>query len=316
LAYIANGNEVAPDTVEPQVVLVKPKSEHELLFRYACLHWSIPVSPGYGRRLRFLVLDKSNGKLIGLFGLGDPVYALKARDDWIGWDVEAKKSHLYHVMDAYVLGAVPPYSHLLCGKLVAMLALCNEVRRAFRKKYGGQVSLISKQVHPPYLACLTTMSALGRSSVYNRIRLNGFDYWKSVGFTGGWGDFHFSNGIYQDIRAYAEKRCDASAKHDAWGEGFRNKREVVRKCLARIGLSTNLQCHGIRREIFVAPLGSEAVRFLKGEVRRPAYFNWPAASLAEAFRERWLLPRAERKPEFRKFHREEYLLWPGNEEEE
>ena len=313
LEFIANGNEVEPDAVDPKVVLVRPKTEHELLFRYACLHWSIPVSAGYGRRLRFLVLDKSNGKLIGLFGLGDPVYAMKARDDWIGWGREAKKERLYHVMDAYVLGAVPPYSSLLCGKLVAMLALSNEVRRAFRRKYRGHVSLISQQVRPPHLALLTTTSALGRSSIYNRLRIDGFDYWQSVGFTSGWGDFHFSNGVYHDIRAYAEGHCDATAKHGAWGEGFRNKREVVRKCLAEIGLSTNLQCHGIRREIFVAPLGGEALRFLRGEVNRPGRYDWPAAELAEAFKKRWLLPRADRKPEYREFRREEYRLWPDQE---
>jgi len=54
--------------------------------------------------------------LIGLFGLGDPVYAIKARDEWIGWDSNAKAARLYHVMDAYVLGAVPPYSRLLGGE--------------------------------------------------------------------------------------------------------------------------------------------------------------------------------------------------------
>jgi len=108
LKYIANGAEVVPSQVTPRLVLVQPESEHELLFRYACLHWSIPVSPGYGRRLRFLVFDESNDKLIGLFGLGDPVFSLRARDAWIGWDFQTRKSNLYHVMDAYVLGAKLP----------------------------------------------------------------------------------------------------------------------------------------------------------------------------------------------------------------
>jgi hypothetical protein len=87
----------------------------------------------------------------------------------------------------------------------------------------------------------------------------------------------------------------------------------VRKCLAEIGLSTNLQRHGIRREIFVAPLGGEALRFLKGEVTRPGRYDWPAAELAEAFKKRWLLPRADRTPEYREFRREEYRLWPDQE---
>ena len=39
---------------------------------------------------------------------------------------------LRNVMDAFVLGAVPPYRELLCGKLVAMLAASDEVRDAFR----------------------------------------------------------------------------------------------------------------------------------------------------------------------------------------
>lgn len=103
IKYIANGKDVEPKRISPKIVVVKPESEQELLFRYACLHWSIPVSSGYGRRIRFLVFDESNNKLIGLFGLGDPVYAMKKRDDWIGWDREAKAERLYHVMDAYVL---------------------------------------------------------------------------------------------------------------------------------------------------------------------------------------------------------------------
>ncbi|MBN1392469.1 MAG: DUF4338 domain-containing protein, partial [Sedimentisphaerales bacterium] len=288
LEYIANGSEVTPKSICPKIVLVQSGSEHELLFRYACLHWSIPVSAGYGRRLRFLVFDESNNKLIGLFGLGDPVYAMQARDKWIGWDKEAKAERLYHVMDAYVLGAVPPYSFLLGGKLVAMLACSNEVRNAFRKKYEGYKSLIKRKKRPPYLAMITTTSALGRSSIYNRIRLNGQEYWTSVGFTLGSGEFHFSNGVYEKIRAYVERHCKPTAKQDAWGDGFRNKREVVRKCLSKIGLSGDLIYHGIRREIFAAPLGRDALRFLRGEVSRPSFYNWPAEEISKKFRERWL----------------------------
>lgn len=309
IKYIADGKEVEPQGIDPKVVLVKPESEHALLFRYACLHWSIPVSAGYGRRLRFLVFDKNNDKLIGLFGLGDPVYSMQARDEWIGWDKEAKAERLYHVMDAYVLGAVPPYSYLLGGKLVAMLVCSNEVRNAFRRKYDGHRTLIRKKTHLPYLALVTTTSAFGRSSIYNRIRLNGTNYWTSVGFTQGSGEFHFSNGVYDHIRAYVERYCKPTAKHDAWGNGFRNKREVVRKCLSKIGLSADLIYHGIRREIFAAPLGREALRFLRGEVTRPCFHDWPASELAAIFSERWLLPRAERVPEYRDYNREQYRLW-------
>lgn len=309
LEYIANGWEVIPESVCPKIVLVQSGSDHELLFRYACLHWSIPVSAGYGRRLRFLVFDENNNKLIGLFGLGDPVYAMRARDNWIGWDRETKAERLYHVMDAYVLGAVPPYSFLIGGKLVAMLACSNEVRNAFRKKYEGHRSLIRKKTRSPYLALITTTSALGRSSIYNRIRLNGQEYWTSVGFTRGSGEFHFSNGVYDEIRAYVEKHCEPTAKQDAWGKGFRNKREIVRKCLSKIRLSGELIYHGIHREIFAAPLGRDALRFLRGEVSRPCFYDWPSSEISKTFAERWLICRAKRMPEYQEYDRNQYRLW-------
>ena len=49
------------------------------------------------------------GLLLGVFALGDPVYNLRARDDLIGWNVEQRSARLYNVLDAFVLGAVPPY---------------------------------------------------------------------------------------------------------------------------------------------------------------------------------------------------------------
>jgi hypothetical protein len=108
LNYIASGHELDPARIKPKLVQVQPDSEHSRLFRYACLPWSIPISDGYGRRLRFLIFDESVNKLMGLFALGDPVYAIKDRDRWVGWDAIAKAERLYHVMDAYVLGAVQP----------------------------------------------------------------------------------------------------------------------------------------------------------------------------------------------------------------
>lgn len=309
LQYIANGDEVTPEAISPKLVLVKPDTEHSQLFRYISLHWSIPVSDGYGRRLRFLVFDESNGKLIGLFGLGDPVFALKARDRWIGWDLETKKEKLYHVMDAYVLGAVPPYSYLLGGKLVAMLTLSNQVRRAFHERYSGRPSIIKQRIRPPYLAMLTTTSALGRSSLYNRIRIDGFSYWTSVGFTKGWGEFHFSNGVYDDILDFVKDNCKPTAKQSAWGTGFRNKREVIKKCLPQIGLSAKLIHHGIPREIFLAPLGSKALSFLRGDAKSPHFYDWPAKELAQKSLRRWVISRAERFPDYLDFRRESFRIW-------
>ena len=119
--HFACGDQVDPKSIDPQLIQVTPDSLESRLFRFACLLWSVPVSQGFGRRLRFLVRDRQNGCLIGLFALGDPVFNLSARDNWIGWTHEDRRDRLVHVMDAYVVGAVPPYSQLIGGKLVAAL---------------------------------------------------------------------------------------------------------------------------------------------------------------------------------------------------
>lgn len=309
LRHIASGPEVVPLRVLPRLVEVLPDSEEERLFRYASLHWSIPVSSGYGRRLRFLVIDEYNGKLIGLIGLGDPVFSLGPRDRWVGWTPSDRKKRLANVMDAFVLGAVPPYSFLLCGKLVAMLAASDTVRCAFKRKYGGTHSVIRHKVHDGRLALITTTSALGRSSVYNRLRFGDRLLYQSAGFTRGSGEFHFSNGLYGAITEFVMKNCKPTAKQERWGTGFRNRREVVRKCLSALGLSSDWIYHGIEREVFVVPLARNTREFLRGEHSRLLWYQQSETELFEYFRDRWMLPRASWDQRFTSWSKDEWLIW-------
>ncbi|HHT9134003.1 MAG TPA: Druantia anti-phage system protein DruA [Candidatus Avalokitesvara rifleensis] len=314
LSRIASGEEVEPGHISPRLVEVSSQSEEERLFRYASLHWSIPISSGYGRRLRFLVVDEQNNKLIGLIGLGDPVFSLKPRDSWIGWDTEGRKERLKYVMDAFVLGAVPPYSYLLCGKLIAMLVASNEVRNTFQKKYKGTRSIIKQQPYDGRLALITTTSALGRSSIYNRLRFGDNSIYHSVGFTRGSGEFHFSNGLYGVITEYASKYCVPTAKKASWGKGFRNRREIIKKCLPAIGLSSEWLYHGIEREVFVIPLAKNSKEFLQGEHSRLKWYNLSASDIFNYFRERWLLPRCARDERYKSWTRDRWLIWPNGEE--
>ena len=212
-------------------------------------------------------------------------------------------------MDAFVLGAVPPYSFLLSGKLVAMLCLSSEVREVFASKYGGGRSLISGTNHTSSLCLLTTTSALGRSSVYNRLRAFGHVFWEPLGFTKGSGEFHFANGVYSGIQDYVTKHCVPSAKHPKWGTGWRNRREVIKKCLQDIGLPTSLMYHGVNREVFAAKLAINSHDFLCGEDTTLDYNEWSVGDLSEMFKDRWLLPRASRDSSYRTFTRDSYRLW-------
>lgn len=294
---LAQTAEVDVEAFTPRLVIVEPRSEEELLFRWAALHWSIPVSSGYGRRLRFIVIDDANDKLVGLIGLGDPVFALAARDKWIGWDIATRRDRLHHVADAFVLGAVPPYAHLLAGKLVAMLAASDEVRATWEIKYGGRTSLIAGQARDGRLGLITTTSALGRSSIYNRLRFGPADeVYLSVGETRGSGEFHFSDGLHAAITDFAVEFCEPTAKDARWGTGFRNRREVVKKALPALGFSDRLLYHGVRREMFVCPLATNASEFLRGDTDKLEPFTQPAAHITDWYRWRWMRRRARTAP--------------------
>ncbi|MGO9270589.1 MAG: Druantia anti-phage system protein DruA [Terriglobia bacterium] len=312
LSRYAAGTEVRPALVTPKLVQVRRGSEDEALFRYATLHWSIPVSSGYGRRIRFLVIDEQNNKLMGLIGLGDPVFSLRPRDEFIGWTRDVRQTKLKHVMDAFVLGAVPPYSHLIGGKLVAMLAASTEVRNAFRRKYKDTSTLIRGRHFDGRLALVTTTSAFGRSSQYNRTKFDGRLLFQSVGYTQGSGEFHFANGLYSAMQDYTREHFEPTAKQDLWGTGFRNRREIIKKCLGGLGLSTEWIYHGVKREIFVAPLARNSREFLSGEAPRLQWFNQTAADLSEYCRARWMIPRAARDTTYLTFRPESYRLWPDD----
>lgn len=308
LGHLASGQKLVPDQIRPVLMEVKPRTEEELLFRYARLHWSIPVSAGYGRRLRFIIKDETNGKLIGIIGLSDPVFALGVRDTWIGWTQKQRKQRLANVMDAFVLGAVPPYSMLLCGKLVALATASLEVQEAFSRRYATRPTRIAGKMAGP-LALITTTSALGRSSVYNRLSYEGKAVFQSVGYTRGSGEFQFLNGLYRELRELVEIRHEPTAKHEKWGKGFRNRREVMLRALSTLGLSRDLIYHGVSREVFVVPLAFNTASYLRGETTRLIRYHRPFGSLADYFMERWLLPRALRDTRYRDFEPESWRLW-------
>lgn len=298
--YFASGSEIDPLKVDPYPVVVETE-EHAAIFRIACLWWSIPVSRGYGRRFRILVLDRSNDKLFGLLALADPVFNLRTRDAWIGWDVREREQNLAHVMDAYVLGAVPPYNMLLGAKFVALLAASDFTRDVFRRRYAGTKSVIRRRRFDGRLALVTTTSALGKSSILNRLRFNEQEIFWAVGFTEGYGHFHLANGTFAKIREYMQKRGEGEIDKYKFGSGPNYRIRVVRKTLEQLHMPADLLRHGVRRGVYIAPLAKNTASFLRSDATRLYWHRRPLQELVRYWRERWLLPRAERDCSYRNF---------------
>jgi hypothetical protein len=252
------------------------------------------------------VWDRSNGKLIGLIGLGDPVFNLRARDDLIGWNVTQRTEQLVNLMDAYVLGAVPPYNFLLCGKMIACLIRTKEVRDHFSRKYNSTKGIISNQRKHARLVIITTSSALGRSSLYNRLVLDGTRYFEPIGYTAGWGHFHIPASLFDLIRKYLKVKDHKYSSNNRFGQGPSWRLRAIRYALTALNLNPNLLRHGINRQVFLCRLASNATRFLTGKAKRLQYKGLlSSAQVAELSLARWIVPRAMRTTEYQKWKRED-----------
>ncbi len=292
--HFAAGADINPAAVDPVLVPVIARTQEADVFRLATLLWSVPVSNGYGRRMRYLVRDQANGKLIGLFGLTDPVYNLRDRDHWIGWAPEDRRQRLVNLMDAHVVGAVPPYSQLLGGKIVAALMTCQEVCEAFAAKYTHTRGIISQQEKQAQLVLLTVTSALGRSSLYNRLRLPDLVDFRRIGRTEGWGHFQVPDQLFSYMRRLLDLQGHRYAAGHRYGMGPNWRLRVVREALSQVGLDQNLLRHGIAREIYAAPMTLEWREILRGQVNATAIQRPTQNQIGTAAVARWLVPRAAR----------------------
>ncbi|MEG9862418.1 MAG: Druantia anti-phage system protein DruA [Parvularculales bacterium] len=299
LRYFATGQEIDPSNITPVVQRVTAGTEYSDLFKLASFTWSVPVSNGFGRRLRYIIWDQSNEKLMGLLAIGDPVFNLSARDKLIGWDVDDRRSRLVNIMDAYVLGAVPPYNALLGGKLIACLLRSRELYDDFRKTYGNTEGIISGKNKKARLLAVTTSSSMGRSSVYNRLKLDGIQYLRSVGYTGGWGHFHVPDKIFSDLRNYLREQNHEYANAYRYGQGPNWRLRATRKAFTELGFKQDLLRHGIKREVFISFLASNAIDILQTGTGKPNLESLLSThEIAELAIKRWMLPRAARRPEF------------------
>ena len=77
--WFADGSDITPQNIAPKLVRVET-AEQQDLFRLARYTWSLPYSRGYGRRLRFLIVDEGHDALMGVLGLQSAPISFGPRD--------------------------------------------------------------------------------------------------------------------------------------------------------------------------------------------------------------------------------------------
>jgi hypothetical protein len=165
----------------------------------------------------------------------------------------------------------------------------------FKANYGGTVGVISKSAKNARLLAVTTTSSMGRSSVYNRLRLDGQMYFERVGYTIGWGHFHITDALFEQMRDYLRARDHVYADRHRFGEGPNWRLRTIREALKALRINESLLKHGIQREVFVAKLAANAFEVLRTGEEEPEVTGLRSvAEISDMAVERWMAPRAAR----------------------
>ncbi|MFN3739493.1 MAG: Druantia anti-phage system protein DruA [Thermodesulfovibrionales bacterium] len=302
--YCRDGSEIIPERISLELREVQSDSLEEILFKWwNLIWWNIPFQRSYGRQMRFLLWDKAHDAPFGLICLQSPILKMSVRDNYLGIPKDELDIWVNKSMNAQRVGALPPYNELLGGKLVALTLTCNEIRDAYRKKYTEAITILRRRVLEPELLFITTTSAFGKSSIYNRLKYNGEIVAISLGYTQGSGTFHIPEKLYQGILEFLSRKGIDIAR--GYGHGPSRKLKLISLGLKELGLS-NYEYHGIKREFYLFPL----VKNLKQVIHKneePHWFDRPFDKLVDYWKERWALPRAERMPDWKNFNADKFF---------
>jgi len=189
-------------------------------------------------------------------------------------------------MDAYVLGALPPYNYLLGGKLISYIIASNEVRNIYQCKYEGKVTKIAKRIANE-MACIFTTSLYGKSSQYNRIKYNDKLLYIPIGQTKGYGTLHLTYGTFEAMRRLIESHNISIS--NAFGDGPIWSMRVMRTAAEILGFDADfLLRHSFRRGIYIVPLSHNFKEFLNDEHTKLSYCDYPLSKLVAYWKDRWL----------------------------
>ena len=291
---LAQGKDILKSKISPRIEICTTQEQHNLfrIFRY---YWSSPYSEYVGRRIRLLIRDDGidSSPIIGIAALGSSIIHIPDRDKWIAWDKETRTDNIIYTMDAYVLGALPPYNYLLGGKLLSYLIASNEVREIYKEKYRGRTTIIRKREANDWV-CIFTTSLYGNGSQYNRLKFKDRLLYIPIGYTSGYGTLHISNETFFAMQQLLMEKGIMITNR--FGDGPNWRMRVIRSASDIIGFNSDMLLrHSFKRGIYAIPLAKNFRSFLLGKTHKPMYYNLSMKELVNFWKRRWLNMRKQNK---------------------
>jgi hypothetical protein len=302
--HLISGIDLEPNRIDLELREVSPDSLEETIFRWwNLIWWSVPYQRAYGRQMRFVIWDKGHDAPFGLIGLQSPILKMSIRDKYLRIPNDELDYWINKSMQAQRLGALPPYNILLGGKMTAMAMVSNELREAYKRKYNDRITSLRGRRIESDLLFITTTSAFGRSSIYNRLKYDGQPIAKSLGYTKGSGSFHIPEALYREILEYL-KECGINVG-TTFGNGPSRKIKLLHTAF-RLLKMPDYSYHNLKREFFFFPLVSNIDEIIqRGSV--PNYYNRTLDELVAYWKGRWCFPRSERNMEWVEFNANDFI---------
>ncbi|MBF0370482.1 MAG: DUF4338 domain-containing protein [Magnetococcales bacterium] len=223
-----------------------------------------------------------------------------------------------NILEISTCGAIPPYNHILGGKLAALLLYSPQIAADYQKQYSGP-SIISSQIknaevrRENALVYLSTTSLYAQgSSQYERVKLpSGIISpdqkelrFRKLGLTAGFGTLQFMNETRQAVEIFLKSRRGFKDVNSIFGEGPSPKLRLLAAGLRELGFSPDsLMRHNRQRLIYVTALSPHAVDFLNNRsvtladyILQPQKFQDTTKRIADFWTTRWLVSRMRHVP--------------------
>jgi hypothetical protein len=302
--YMVEGKDLNVSKIKPVLRIVEPKSQEERLFRWWNLTWwSLPYERAYGRQMRFIVWDEYHNAPMGLIGLQSPILSWSVRDKYLGIGSEKRDYWVNQSLSAQRLGALPPYNYVLGGKLVGSIMTSDTVRYAFEKKYQDTLTVMQGRTLPARLLFITTTGAFGKSSVYSRLKHQNDVVAHFLGMTHGSGTFHIPNDLYEELVGYLTSLGIDTKR--GYGAGPSKKMRLISQALKSLGIDNGSR-HGVKRAVYLFPFADNLNAVIANDAK-PQWYSRSEADIADFWKSRWAIPRAERNDAYKDFSIDGYI---------